>query len=107
VWWYSRALKRDFNLSGLERPHLASAFPGVTRDGRVIFGATWFVKNEPSADCGSFARPSGACVKQTGYIVLDPYQQPEVKAASGRACITREQVRSQQAAFARFHNLPN
>ena len=111
VWWYSRALKRDFNMSNLDRPTLASAFPGLTRDGRLIFGATWFVPNSSGAACGSFGKPSGACEKQTGYVVIDPYQQAEVRqaqltAGGGKACITQAQVRSEREAFARDRGLP-
>lgn len=47
---------------------LASAFPGFTRDGRIVFGASW-------TDCSS----GGACEARAGYVVADPYQNADYR----------------------------
>jgi hypothetical protein len=69
--WYSRELKRPFNIAPFELEGratgqnfelTASAFPGITRDGRVIYGATL-------KDC-----TSGTCRDRAGYMISDPYQ---------------------------------
>lgn len=111
VWWYSRALGHPFNLAPWEddgkgpvRDILASAFPGMSRDGRVIYAATW-------------KRCKGAkCQNEGGYVLSDPFQsnayqqfmQSTVKKggkAAPRACITVDQVQRERADFARFHGL--
>jgi hypothetical protein len=79
---------------------LASAFPGITADGRVVYAATW-------QDC-----EAASCAKQAGYVVADPYQMAEVQAAwkatntPAKACITQAEVAEQRANFAAFHGLP-
>jgi hypothetical protein len=69
--WYSRELKRPFNIAPFELEGramgqnfelTASAFPGITRDGRLIYGATL-------KDC-----TSGSCKDRAGYMISDPYQ---------------------------------
>ncbi len=69
--WYSRQLQRPFNLApfelqgratGQDFELTASAFPGITRDGRVIYGATL-------KDC-----KNGVCRDRAGYMISDPYQ---------------------------------
>jgi hypothetical protein len=69
--WYSRELKRPFNLApselegratGHDFDLQASAFPGLTRDGRVIYGATL-------KDC-----KNSTCRDRVGYMISDPYQ---------------------------------
>ncbi len=71
VWWYDRQLGLPFNLApdelmgrktGADFLLLASAFPGITRDGRVIYAATL-------KDCSA-----GRCRERAGYVVADPYQ---------------------------------
>ncbi|MDO5086309.1 MAG: hypothetical protein Q4D74_01715 [Comamonadaceae bacterium] len=80
---------------------LASAFPGLTRDGRVIYGATW--RHCPTAD---------TCREQAGYVIADPYQSQAWRAywaAHGREpprrCITHGDVRRERTRFARQHGL--
>lgn len=119
AWWYQRASATPFNLASWEgessttptnqrntstyKNVLASAFPGITRDGRVIYAATW-------------KRCAGnACVAEGGYVVADPYQSNAyqnhlLQAASGRntptkACITVQDVARERAAFAAFHGI--
>jgi hypothetical protein len=69
--WYSRELKRPFSIAPFELEGratgqnfelTASAFPGITRDGRVIYGATL-------KDC-----TGGTCRDRAGYMISDPYQ---------------------------------
>lgn len=116
VWWYSRQFKTSFNLAPWEANGkaentsiIASAFPGVTRDGRVIYAASW--KNCQGSECKN----------QAGYIVADPWQsnawqhfKNKILATSGnllsgavasKKCITQEQVLQERKLFAQFHQL--
>jgi hypothetical protein len=112
VWWYPRALKVPLNLAPWEddgkgpiRDIIASAFPGLTRDGRVVYAATW-------------KRCAGAsCRNEGGYVVADPYQSNAYinymngqKAATKpplvKPCITTAEVMRQRNEFAGFHGLP-
>lgn len=75
---------------------LASAFPGFTRDGRIVFGATW-------QDCG----PTGPCQDRAGYVVADPYQNADYREQlrrlglpADKACITVGDVRTERRRFA-------
>ena len=116
VWWYQRAGSAPFNLapwevapaSGQTVTHqnvMASAFPGITRDGRVIYAATW--KRCRGMVCG----PEG------GYIVADPWQSnaykthamntPTKAGAAAKSCITVQDVARERAAFAAFHGISN
>lgn len=108
VWWYSRTLGQALNLApweedgkGAVRDVIASAFPGMSRDGRVIYAATW-------------KRCQGAqCRNEGGYVLSDPFQsyaylhrlQQLGTKAQAHACITLEQVQRERADFARFHGL--
>jgi hypothetical protein len=91
VWWYHRQRQQAFNITPydildngqLRRTSeryeiLASAFPGITQDGRVIYGATL-------KDCGS-----GTCRMRAGYVVSDPWQSNAYAAAAPAAgsCIS-------------------
>ncbi len=71
AFWYSRELQLPFNIApaeldgratGQDFELQASAFPGITKDGRVIYGATL-------KDC-----QSGVCKDRAGYMISDPYQ---------------------------------
>lgn len=88
VYVYDRQLQRSFRLGRAREHVLASAFPGLTRDGRVIFAATWY-------DCAD----KTACPQQAGYVVVDPYQSSEYRrywqalnAPPPKACITLDEV---------------
>jgi hypothetical protein len=101
AFWYSRELQKPFNIAPFElggRPTgqdfelQASAFPGLTRDGRVIYGAT--VK-----DCSS-----GRCRDRVGYMISDPYQSNAYqsfllayKGTARRQCITFSDVQRVRA----------
>ncbi len=104
VWWYHRGLGQAFNLA----PYFAqdgqlltaSAFPGITRDGRVIYAATW--KN-----CAK--QP---CQEKAGYVVADPYQSNgyqaflrQYKGTARRQCVTPADVAREREAFAKLHGL--
>lgn len=80
---------------------LASAFPGLTRDGRIVFGATW-------KDC----RPDGVCAEQAGYVVADPYQNPDYRQhlrhlglQAPKTCISPADVLRERQRFATQHGL--
>jgi len=80
---------------------LASAFPGLTRDGRIVFGATW-------KDC----RPDGVCTEQAGYVVADPYQNPDYRQQlqslglqAPKTCISPADVLRERQHFATQHGL--
>jgi hypothetical protein len=83
VWWYHRQRQQAFNIApfdildngqvrrtGAPYEILASAFPGITQDGRVIYGATL-------KDC-----TSGNCRMRAGYVVSDPWQSHAYAAAA-------------------------
>ena len=108
AWWYSRALQQAFNLATLParagETLTASAFPGLTRDGRVIYASTL-------RQCDAQGRH---CRQRVGYTVADPYQSAGVQAWRQQhparahqlpACITQEQVRQLRAGFAAEHGL--
>ncbi|WP_157559265.1 hypothetical protein [Hydrogenophaga crassostreae] len=91
-----------FQVEDLKTRVLASAFPGITADGRIVFGATW-------QTCG----PEGACKVQAGYVVADPFQNRDYRqhmASQGaglpRACVTRGDVRKARSDFAAQHGIP-
>ena len=101
VYVHDRELGQTFRLDHARHRVLASAFPGLTRDGRVIYGATW-------RDCADAQR----CPEQAGYVVADPYQSAAYRAywrvrgqPAPKACITQAEVATERARFARFHGL--
>lgn len=119
IWWYQRTTATPFNLapwedaplsgrSGEAVTHqnvLASAFPGITRDGRIIYAATW-------------KRCKGtACEPEGGYVVADPWQSnayknhvmqnPAKGGGAGKTCITVQDVARERNAFAAFHGISN
>lgn len=99
VYVFDRVLNRSFRMdSGRDRT-LVSAFPALTRDGRVVYGATW-------RECTA----AGNCVEQAGYVIADPYQSHAYKAywkergkAPSKACITQAEVEAEYREFARVH----
>jgi hypothetical protein len=111
VWWYSRNLGQAFNMAPWEdegkapvRDIMANAFPGMSRDGRVIYAANWKRCNGKQ------------CRNEGGYVLTDPYQsyaylqfilemQQKGAKVAPRACITVEQVKKERDDFARFHGL--
>jgi hypothetical protein len=114
AWWFNRALNQPFNLAPFEADNAAirnvdaSAFPGLTQDGRVIYGATWqrCVANPE----GSAGKP--ACLPEAGYVVSDPWQSNAYRAyllakqlTAPKACITQADVAQARLAFGRLHGL--
>ena len=108
IWWYSRALKQAFNLAPPPQVAgedlLASAFPGMTRDGRVIYASTL-------RHCDS---NNQNCSLKVGYTIADPYQSRAFQAYRQAhpeqtkhlpACIRRSDVLKERAAFAELHGL--
>ena len=80
---------------------LASAFPGFTRDGRIVFGASW-------KECTS----GKACLNRAGYVVADPYQNADyrqqlqlVGLRPDKLCVTQAEVRNERQGFAATHGL--
>ncbi len=118
VWWVHRGAGmgvgtqgngngQRFNLAPYyDSPRtllLASAFPGITQDGRIIYGATL-------KDCP--ADPSKPCTDKAGYMLSDPYQSNayqeflrQHKGPARRQCITHGDVERERAAFAKLHGL--
>lgn len=101
VYVYDPELKLSFRLDHAKDRVLASAFPGLTRDGRVIYGATW-------QDCDDARK----CTQQAGYVVVDPYQSQSYRnywrsrgQPAPRACVTRKDVTTVRTEFAQFHGL--
>ncbi|MDO5653397.1 MAG: hypothetical protein Q4G39_04765 [Brachymonas sp.] len=107
IWWYSRALKQAFNLAPpLQKGEelLASSFPGITRDGRVIYASTLRQCDGKNLNCP----------QKVGYVIADPYQSAAFKnfrsahpalADKLPTCIRRADVMKERADFARFHGL--
>jgi len=101
AFWYHRLLQRPFNLAPFELEGrilnadfelTASAFPGLTRDGRVIYGATL-------KDC-----QNGTCRERMGYIISDPFQSNDYqnflktyKGPARRQCVTAGDVQKVRA----------
>ncbi len=105
VFWFDRSGDPPgmaFRIDDLKTNVLASAFPGLTRDGRVIFGASW-----------KSCLPGKRCVPQAGYVVADPFQSNGYRAhvaahpasPAARRCITNADVRRERARFAAAHRL--
>lgn len=101
VYVHDRDSGQTFRLDHAKHRVLASAFPGLTRDGRVIYGATW-------RDCADPQR----CPEQAGYVVADPYQSAAYRdywrsrdQPPPKACITRADIAAERARFARMHGL--
>lgn len=85
-----------FRIEDLRTRVLASAFPGITRDGRIVFGASW---QECTAD--------RTCVNRAGYVVADPYQNDDYRQqlqrtglAADKLCITHADVLAERRRFA-------
>jgi hypothetical protein len=118
AWWVLRSkgaagtvmAARSFNIAPYYvNPRtllLASAFPGITQDGRVIYGATL-------KTCSEDGKP---CTEQAGYVTSDPYQsnayQAFLRETTGPAaaalrtqCITHADVQRSRAAFGKLHGL--
>lgn len=90
-----------FRIEDTQTQVLASAFPGLTRDGRIVFGANW-------KECTS----RGMCLDRAGYVVADPYQSKDYRQqlqrlglALDKACITRRDVLQERQRFAKQHGL--
>ena len=101
IYVFDRDLQHSFRLDHGRHRVLASAFPGLTVDGRVVYAATW-------EDC----RQGAPCRKESGYVVSDPYQSRSYRlywqergTPAPKACITRGEVAEQRRRFARFHGI--
>lgn len=97
---YDRDLKRTFFLGDRSKQISPDSFPGMTRDGRVIYGAKW-------KDCGT-------CAEKTGYIITDFFQAEDVKrfrqaypdqAKNLKQCVTEEDVAKVEAEQAAMYGL--
>ena len=122
IWWVQRdngiTSLPPLNLAPWEDPAVvgskanpaykdvtASAFPGFTRDGRVIYAANW--RRCESAN-------DSRCTPEGGYVVADPYQSNayrnqllQSKAVAPKSCITVQEVVNERNAFAVFHGISN
>lgn len=99
---FAPELGRSFRLEHIHHRVVASAFPGLTADGRVIYAASW-------DDCSQ----GGPCRPHKGYVVADPYQSRDWREhwqalgqPAPKHCITESEVQTQRQRFARFHGLP-
>jgi hypothetical protein len=90
---YDRELRRTFFLGDRTKwLTMVDAFPGMTKDGRIIYGARW-------KDCAN-------CTEQTGYVIADLFQSDDVKkfkqqspdqAKNFKQCVTEEDVAKVEA----------
>ena len=85
-----------FQIEDLQHQVLASAFPGFTRDGRIVFGANWRA-----------CSPGGLCEPRAGYVVADPYQNLDYREQlqrrglpADKRCITQADVLQERRRFA-------
>jgi hypothetical protein len=114
AWWFNRALNQPFNIAPFEADNAAirsidaSAFPGLTQDGRVIYGATW--QRCTANPAGSASNP--ACQPEAGYVISDPWQSNAYRAyllahqlTAPKACITQADVERVRRDFAALHTL--
>ncbi len=103
VYFYDRSLGaagEAFVIDDYKTQVLASAFPGIARDGRIVFAARW-------RECAD-----GNCPQQAGYVQADPYQSTAYRQfwsargqAAPKACVTQAEVARVRADFARLHQL--
>lgn len=98
-----RAALQDqvFRIEDAHTQVLASAFPGFTRDGRIVFGASW-------KECA----PGSRCVDRAGYVVADPYQNTDYRQQLQRVglppdkqCVTQADVQKERLRFATARGL--
>jgi hypothetical protein len=96
VWWYNSALKESFNLADYRQTALVGAFPGITKDGRVIVASTWLEGNEACKAALPNSSAPRECKKRNGYAVIDPYQSAAyrnyfggAKLPKNKLCVTR------------------
>jgi hypothetical protein len=114
AWWFNRALNQPFNIAPFEADNAAirsidaSAFPGLTQDGRVIYGATW--QRCTANPAGRASNP--ACQPEAGYVISDPWQSNAYRAyllahqlTAPKACITQADVERVRRDFAALHTL--
>ncbi len=107
AFWYSRELGMPFNISPFDLEGrvidanfelTANAFPGITRDGRVMYGATL-------KDCRA-----GSCRERAGYVISDPFQSNAYRSflltataaehpSVRKQCITHGDVLRERQAF--------
>jgi hypothetical protein len=121
VWWVQRnnGVKPELplNLAPWEDPTFvaskakpaykdvtASAFPGFTRDGRVIYAANW-----KRCEGSNMVKD---CTQEGGYVVSDPFQSNayrnsnlQNKTTAAKSCISVQEVANERAAFAAFHSI--
>jgi hypothetical protein len=97
---YDRDLKRTFFLGDRTKWLSPDSFPGMTKDGRVIYGAKW-------KDCTT-------CPEKIGYVITDLYQSDDVKkfrqsfpdqAKDFKQCVTEEEVAKVEADQALMYGL--
>lgn len=97
---FDRDLKRTFFVGDRTKVVNADSFPGMTKDGRVVYGARW-------RDCAG-------CGEKVGYVITDFYQSDDVKrfrqaypeqAKSLKQCVTEEEVAKVEADQARMYGL--
>ena len=108
----AQAAAMPFNIAPVLSPDygpgtqlLASAFPGITQDGRVIYGATLKL-------CSKDKDTGKPCQDVPGYVTSDPYQSnayqaylQQHKGPARRQCITHGDVARARTAFAKLHGL--
>lgn len=129
---YDRDLKRTFYVGDRSAPlTTVDSFPGMTKDGRVVFGAQWNAcqvlkrkvnvldKNgKPELDENGVNKTTeesyNYCVPKTGYVIADPNQSEDMKrfrannpklAADMKSCITTEEVAKVEADQAVIYGL--
>lgn len=103
VYIYDRVLKRSIEIVGAPMTITASDFPGLTKDGRVVFSGYW-------KSCNS----EGKCKRNAGYVRIDPFQTPlfqklkqdnPERTASWPVCILKSDVRQVEAEFLKMTGL--
>lgn len=101
---YDRDFKRTFFVGDRSKWVSPDSFPGMTRDGRIIYGAKW-------KDC-----LDGNCSEKTGYVISDLYQSEDMKrfrlqnpqySKDMKTCISEEEVAKVEAEQMFMYGLSN
>ncbi|MBC7420142.1 MAG: hypothetical protein H7328_05390 [Bdellovibrio sp.] len=97
VHYYDRDLKKSFYIGDRSTDLQVDAFPGATKDGRIIVGAKWkeIQKDVP--------------VEQSGYVIMDPFQSESMRKLPDhmrpKKCITRSEVAAAEKEQAGIYGL--
>jgi hypothetical protein len=125
VHLYNRELKRNFLISGPGRGVISSAFPGMTKDGRIIVPSYWqdcSMQPKVVTEFDAEKKPVQktvkveVCEKKGGIVIYDPNQSEDVRRSIARepgvvgphfkSCITHSDVARVEQEQAAIYQIP-